>query len=64
MITVKELKEWLAALPPEYDKFTLVNGERGKWSEEYSYRLDKPIVTLDIDENDKEIIFLHQNKED
>jgi hypothetical protein len=61
---LKELKEWIAQLPIEFDEFELVNGERGKWNEEYSYRVDKPIVTFDLDEENQEVIFLHQHTDE
>lgn len=55
-----ELKSWISSLPEELDSFEIVNGEVGVLNEQYHYRADKPIVACTIDENTKEVIFLHQ----
>ena len=55
-----ELKTWLNTLPEEFDAFEVVNGEVGMLGEEYHYRVDKPIAACTVDEQTKEIIFMHQ----
>jgi hypothetical protein len=55
-----ELKGWVNSLPEEMDIFEIVNGEIGMLGEEYHYRVDKPIVACTVDEENKEIIFMHQ----
>lgn len=55
-----ELKGWVNSLPEELDSFEIVNGEIGMLGEEYHYRVDKPIVACTVDEESKEIIFMHQ----
>lgn len=62
---IKELKEFLKTLPEEFDEYTMSNGEFGSVGDdkEFYYRLDKPILTLYIDENGKELCFLHQSEE-
>jgi hypothetical protein len=61
-MTLKELKDWLDKLPDEYSDFTVVNGEEGILDGKYWYRLDKPIVTLMIDEDEQEIIMLNDSE--
>lgn len=56
---LKDLKEWIAKLPKEFDEFDIVNAECGLINEEYTYRLDKPVTMLDVDENTKEILILN-----
>lgn len=60
MITIKELKEFLAKLPEEFDNYTLVNAEFGIIDEEHSYRLDKPIIGMVVDEDTCELALAHQ----
>jgi hypothetical protein len=70
MMKISELKEFLATLPEEFDDFTLVNGEFGKMEEEegdeesYYYRMDKPILSVYVDEETNEVCFLNQTQED
>lgn len=62
---LKEVKEWVNSLPEELMDFTLVNGEWGEIPDsEFSYRVDKPIIALDVDEENREIVFLHQKQEE
>jgi hypothetical protein len=55
-----ELKQWVNSLPAELDGFEMVNGEIGMLGDQYHYRVDKPIVACTIDEETKEVIFMHQ----
>ena len=64
MITIKELKEFLDKLPEEFDEFEMVNGEEGVVDEEYSYRIDKPIVAMFIDEETEEFVLCHKYDKD
>ena len=66
MMTIKELKNFLSTLPEEFDEFTMSNGEVGKVETEegFYYRLDKPIRTLFVDEENKELCFLHQTEDE
>ena len=65
---LKELKEFLAKLPPHMDEFDVVNGEVGyldeKDADSMVYRVDKPIIALYVDEKSFEICFFHQTQED
>lgn len=66
---LKHLKEFLSTLPEEFDEYDLSNGEYGKLDTEseddrFMYRVDKPIITLYVDEDNKEILFLHQTQEE
>jgi len=71
MMTLEELLNFLNSLPEGFKEYGIVNGEVGvapKENEEDEddmvYRCDKPIVTLYVDENSKEICFLHQTQEE
>lgn len=63
-----ELKEFINKLPAEMDDFTVVNGEYGfmdpETEEGFIYRVDKPVLAINVDEKDLEIVLLHQTRED
>jgi hypothetical protein len=59
---IVELKNWLNQLPAELDEFTIVNAELGGTDEDngtFTYRLDKPVVTVVINEDSKELLILN-----
>ena len=58
---LRELKKWVNQLPDEFEDFDVCNAENGELTEdgEYTYRLDKPVVSLDVDEDQKEILILN-----
>jgi hypothetical protein len=62
-MTLKELKNWLDKLPEEFMDFSVVNGEVGMLEGQYMYRLDKPVTTLTVDEENKEIVILNDSQE-
>jgi hypothetical protein len=70
MMTLKELKTFVNELPEEFQEFGVVNGEVGSVPNEngedngFVYRCDKPIVTLFVDKDSKEVCFLHQTKDE
>ena len=56
-----ELKEFIDNLPEEFLEYEIVNAEMAEDSiEEFTYRLDKPVTTLAIDEESKELLILNQ----
>jgi len=63
-ITIKQLKDFLTTLPETFDNFKLVNGDYTKIDEEYHYRIDKPILSFEVDEETKEFCCLHQTEDD
>ena len=63
-VTIKELKNFLNSLPTKFDDFGMVNGEVTSIDSSYYARVDKPIIHLEIDEESKEFLLLHQSKED
>lgn len=67
-MTLKELKDFIKRIPQEMDDFTIVNGEVGYLDPEDDnsmvYRVDNPIVTVYVDENNKEVCLFHQTRED
>lgn len=71
MMTLKELKKFVNNLPETFDDYGVVNGEvgvldgtGGDGREDLVYRCDKPIITLFVDEQSKEVCFFHQTQED
>ena len=62
-MTLRELKTWLDKLPEEFLDFNVVNGEVGMLGGEYMYRLDKPVTTLIVDEENKEVVILNDSQE-
>lgn len=62
-MTLRELKNWLDKLPEHMLDFTIVNGEVGMLDGEYMYRIDKPITTLTVDEENKEVVILNDSQE-
>jgi len=64
-VTIKELKNFLASLPKEFDNFGMVNGEyAGTEDDGFYVRLDKPITHLEIDEKTGEFLLLNQSAEE
>ena len=64
-ITIKELKTFLDRLPEQMDEFEMVNGEVSSLTENgYYARVDKPIIHLEIDEENGEFLLLHQSEEE
>jgi hypothetical protein len=65
---LSELKEFINTLPTEMDDFTVVNGEYGFMDPEneegFIYRVDKPVLAINVDEKDMEVVLLHQTRED
>lgn len=66
---LKDLREFLTRIPTELDEYEMVNGEVGVLDTEdpedrYTYRVDKPIIAMYVDEETKEICFFHQTQED
>jgi len=66
MIKLKEVRDWIDTLPKEFLEFDVVNAEEGILTEdgEYTYRMDKPVVSLNVDVDNQEILILNQNKDD
>jgi|688.fasta_scaffold02127_53 hypothetical protein len=65
---LSELKEFINSLPEEMNDFTVVNGEYGFVDPEneqgFIYRADKPVLAINVDEKDMEVVLLHQTRED
>lgn len=58
-----ELKSWLDNLPDEMKNFTVVNGEVGLIDGKYMYQVDKPLTTLTVDADNKEIVLMNDSNE-
>ena len=63
-ITIKELKKFLDTLPKEFDEYPIMNGEYGKVDDKNYYRIDKPIIFLNIDEDTEELCILYQAEDE
>jgi len=62
---LSELKAWIESLPQELqENLDVVVAREGKIDEEFSYRLDAPIIELSVDENSNEaLIYIKNDKE-
>lgn len=56
----KELKDWVNSLPDICDEFDIVNGDLAENDMEYTYQIEKPVVALYMDKENKEVIILTQ----
>jgi len=63
-MTLNELKNWINSLPEEFNDHMVVNGKVGKLDEQYHYRVDNPITTLMVDEENKEVVIMYDDQED
>lgn len=69
---LKELKQFINNLSDDFDEYIVVNGEIAKitpnkdnnFKEEVYYRVNNPIITLYIDEEEKTLNLFHQTEED
>lgn len=64
ILTIKILRDFLISLPSDFDNFGVVNGEVGGLDGQYFYRIDKPVIQLTVDEETKELVVLHQTREE
>jgi hypothetical protein len=68
-MTLLEFKNWINSLPEAFNEFTIVNGEFGVLTyndageEEYTYRIDKPVIGMTVDEETKEIVIANEPSE-
>jgi hypothetical protein len=62
-MTLQELKTFLDTLPEEFLEFAVVNGEIGMLDDQYMYRIDKPVTTITVDEETKEVVILNDTQE-
>lgn len=61
-MTLQELKTWIEELPEEFLSYHVVNAtvmSLDEAGEEYSIRLDKPVTTLTVDEENQEILIMN-----
>ncbi len=66
-MTVKDLRDLVNELPEEMDSFEIVNGEIGTIDENGKnavYRVDKSVVALYVDEQERQVCLFHQTQED
>ena len=56
-MVISELKKWINSLPEDFDEYLVVSAEFGSLDEEMVYRLDKTFISLQVDEDNKEVFF-------
>ena len=56
---LSEVKDWINGLPKEFLDFDVVNAEEGDLDDGYTYRLDKPLIALNVDEDSKEVLLIN-----
>ena len=59
---LEELKTWINSLPDRFLQYNVVNAELGELTDDYEYRLDKPVTRVFVDEENKEIVILNNKK--
>jgi hypothetical protein len=57
---LKELKDWVNSLPEDCAEFDIVNGDLTESENEYTYQIEKPVVAVYMDKENKEVIILTQ----
>jgi hypothetical protein len=62
-MTIRELRAFLLTVPLHMDDFHMVNGEVFGIGD-YYVRADKPIIHIEIDEENGEFLLLHQSNEE
>ena len=61
MINLKEVRDWIDTLPEEFLEFNVMNAEEGPIvNDEVMYRFDKPISSINVDRESREILFLNK----
>lgn len=64
-MTLKELKTYINSIPNNMDEFEMVNGEFGLGKDGVTFVMtNNSIMTIYVDEKNKEIQFLHQTDKD
>lgn len=61
---LKDVKNWIETLPEDFLEYEVMNAEKGELGSEgiYTYRLDKPVVTLDVDTESEEVLFINDTE--
>ena len=60
-MNIGELKTFIDNLPEEFSEFNIVNAEMGEDTQsEFTYRLDKPVTTVAVDEENRELLILNE----
>ena len=57
---LKYLKDWINSLPEEFMEYNVCIAEAGDLDGDgmYQYRLDKPVIALNVDEETKEVLIM------
>lgn len=64
-MTLKEAKNFLNSIPDEMLEFNIVNGEFGLATDGNTFIMtNNEVITIYVDEKNKEIQFLHQTDKD
>jgi hypothetical protein len=64
-MTLKELKAYVNTIPEEMDDYNVVNGEFGLADDEMTFVMtNNEVLTIYVDQRNKEVQFLHQTDED
>jgi hypothetical protein len=67
-MTLRELKHFINSVPSDMDDFIVVKGEFGILDPEDEdsvfYRADNPVLMISVDEENHEVVLLHQTSKD
>ena len=64
MITLKELKDWIATLPEEFETYGVVSSDIINIDDKHYGRKDTPIRTLSVDEDSNEVCLFNKSLND
>lgn len=60
---LKELKSWLDTLPDECNEYDVILAQIGKIDEEYWFREDEPVIALNIDKENSEVLIMRGSEQ-
>jgi hypothetical protein len=60
---LKELKDWMNGLPEECDEYEVILAQIGKIDEEYWFREDEPVIALNIDKENSEVLIMRGSEQ-
>ena len=62
---LKEFKKWINSLPEDFSDYVVeVVKAEGDLDDDFSYRLDAPIIALSVNENDEHVLIFIDKSDD
>lgn len=60
---LRDIEDWIKSLPTEFLEYEVVVAQKGMLTEDHTYRLDMPIIILDVDQDNDEALFFIEPKD-